>query len=93
MLVRYFLHRPVGYLGLIGSAHKAQVFLTRLAQSANGTSPDGWEALWDDRMHCPIGRSFGSKNPKVIAVSIAVELAEEWAFRPAGWRIREGSRK
>ncbi len=93
LLARHFLHQPVGYVGVIGSRHKAEIFQARLKQSANGTSPDGWEALWDERMHCPIGRSFGSKNPKAIAVSIASELLEEWAFKPPGVRrLHIGSR-
>lgn len=68
-LSSYFLKQPIGYLGLIGSEHKAQVFRTRLKNTA----------LWDEKMHCPIGAAIASKNPKVIAVSIAAELLKEWA--------------
>jgi xanthine dehydrogenase accessory factor len=76
-LVRFFLDRSVGYLGLIGSEHKAAVFQARL--KAEG---ERFQELWDEKMHCPIGRPLGSKNPKVIAVAVASELLEDWALKP-----------
>lgn len=90
LLTRFFLRQPVGYLGLIGSAHKAKVFLSRLKDGDTALPSERWESLWDEKMHCPIGRSFGSKNPKVIAVSIASELLEAWA---AAGRARAESPK
>lgn len=76
-LVRFFLRQPVGFLGLIGSEHKASVFQARL--KAEG--PD-YEALWEEKMHCPIGKPLPSKNPKVIAVAVAAQLLEEWGLKP-----------
>ncbi len=77
-LVSFLLPQPLGFLGLIGSEHKAAVFRARL-----GSGPDGSElqALWDEKMHCPLGIPLDSKNPKVIAVSIAAELLREWGLR------------
>jgi xanthine dehydrogenase accessory factor len=72
-LVDLFLDKPVGYLGVIGSAHKARVFRARL--------PPPRRALWDERVQCPIGRRVPSKNPKAIAVSAAAQLIEHWAYR------------
>ena len=72
-LVDVLLDKPVGYLGLIGSAHKARVFRARL--------PPPRRALWDERMRCPIGRRIPSKNPKAIAVAAAAQILEDWAFR------------
>ena len=72
-LVDLLLDKPVGFLGLIGSAHKARVFRARL--------PPPRRALWDERMHCPIGRRIPSKNPKAIAIATAAQLLQDWAYR------------
>ena len=76
-LVRILLPQPVGWLGLIGSAHKAKVFQARLAEGG-GAPQGGWEEAWGERMHCPIGLPLRSKNPKVIAVAAAAELLQDW---------------
>lgn len=76
-LVKHLLPLPLGYLGLIGSEHKAKVFLARLL---DGDPKAGWEKLWEERMHCPVGVPLRSKNPKVIAVAAAAELLEEWGL-------------
>ena len=31
-------------------------------------------------MHCPIGLSLRSKNPKVIAIAAAAELLQAWGL-------------
>ena len=72
-LVDLFLDKSIGYLGLIGSAHKARVFRARL--------PPPRRALWDERMNCPIGRRIPSKNPKAIGIAAAAQLLEIWAYR------------
>ncbi len=74
-LVDLLLQKPLGYTGLIGSDHKARTFRARL--------PPPRREAWDERMYCPVGRRVPSKNPKAIAVSIAAQLLEEWACRPA----------
>lgn len=74
-LVDALLDKPLGYLGLIGSMHKARVFRSRL--------PPPRRRSWDESMRCPIGRKIPSKNPKAIAVAIAAELLEKWAYTPA----------
>ncbi len=73
-LVDILLAKPLGYLGLIGSMHKARVFRSRL--------PPPRRALWDIKMRCPIGRKISSKNPKAIGIAVAAELLEKWACRP-----------
>lgn len=73
-LAKFFLSQPVGYLGLIGSDHKARVFQARLAQEGR------LQELWEEKMRCPIGIPLDSKVPKVIGVSIAAELLKEWAL-------------
>ncbi len=77
ILAAHFLAQPLGYLGLIGSEHKADVFRARLK-----SRPGGEELLksWDERMHCPMGIPLKSKDPKVIAVSVAAELLKEWGL-------------
>ena len=72
-LIDILLDKPLGYLGLIGSAHKARVFRSRL--------PPPRRALWDERMNCPIGRRIPSKNPKAIGIAAAAQLLEIWAYR------------
>ena len=72
-LVDILLDKPLGYLGLIGSMHKARVFRSRL--------PPPRRPSWDAAMRCPIGRKIPSKNPKAIAVAVAAELLEKWAYR------------
>ncbi len=74
-LVDLLLDKPIGYLGLIGSMHKARVFRSRL--------PPPRRALWDAAMRCPIGRKIPSKNPKAIGIAVAAELLEKWAYQRA----------
>lgn len=76
-LVRHLLPLSLGYLGLIGSEHKAKVFQARLM---DGDPEGGWEKLWEERMRCPVGLPLRSKNPKVIAVAAAAELLQEWGL-------------
>lgn len=78
-LVRELLKRPLGYLGLIGSEHKARVFQARLANEAG--SLEAVERLWEERVRCPMGERLATKNPKAIAVSIALELLKDWGAR------------
>ena len=82
-LTKFFLPRGVGYLGLIGSEHKAAVFQTRLKSEPE----DAWQDYWDEKMHCPIGISLGSKNPKVIAVAVAAELMRDWGVKTSVKRV------
>lgn len=70
-LVKVLLPTAVGYLGLIGSEHKADVFLARCPELQDA---------WDAKMHCPIGLPLKSKDPAVIAVAVAAELLQEWAL-------------
>ncbi|MDE2490741.1 MAG: xanthine dehydrogenase accessory protein XdhC [Elusimicrobia bacterium] len=74
-LVGLLLDKPLGFLGLIGSEHKARVFRARL--------PEAVRPLWDRRVRCPIGRRVPSKSPKAVAIAIAASLIEDWAFRRA----------
>ncbi|MEK7287316.1 MAG: XdhC family protein, partial [Elusimicrobiota bacterium] len=76
-LAQFFLGRPVGYLGLIGSEHKARIFQARLACAAQG---EELQKLWDEKMKCPIGIPLKSKHVKIIAVAIVVEMLEAWGL-------------
>lgn len=82
-LIRHLLPRPPGYLGLIGSEHKARVFQARLRDAGD---PD-LERAFEERVRCPIGLPLPGKNPKVIAVAIAAELLQEWARKAAGVKV------
>ncbi len=83
-LVDLFLDKSIGYLGLIGSAHKARVFRARL--------PPPRRALWDERMNCPIGRRIPSKNPRAIGIAAAAQLLEVWAYRKASAALEAAER-
>jgi len=74
-LVDLLLDKPVGFLGVIGSAHKARVFRARL--------PAPRRALWDERVQCPIGRRVPSKSPRAIGIGVAAALLQDWAYRRA----------
>ncbi|MBI3564636.1 MAG: XdhC family protein [Elusimicrobia bacterium] len=74
-LIDALLDKPVGFLGVIGSEHKARVFRARL--------PAPRRALWDERVQCPIGRKLPSKRPKAIAVGVAASLLEHFVYRRA----------
>jgi len=74
-LVDLLLDKPLGFLGLIGSEHKARTFRARL--------PPPRRKLWDERMHCPIGWKIPSKNPQAIAIATAAQLLQDWAYRRA----------
>ena len=66
-------------LELIGSEHKADIFRARLETRVDAAAA----ARFEEEVHCPIGIPIASKNPKVIAVSIAAELLKEWQAKPA----------
>lgn len=74
-LADLLLDKPLGFLGLIGSEHKARTFRARL--------PAPRRKLWDERMHCPIGWKIPSKNPKAVAIATAAQLLKDWACRRA----------
>ncbi|MEK7388766.1 MAG: xanthine dehydrogenase accessory protein XdhC [Elusimicrobiota bacterium] len=69
-LAKTLLQTKAGYLGMIGSEHKAEVFAARLG----GELAQAWEA----RMKCPVGWRLEGKNPKLIALAIAAELLRDW---------------
>ncbi|MBI4669088.1 MAG: xanthine dehydrogenase accessory protein XdhC [Elusimicrobia bacterium] len=79
-LAKFFLKQPVGYLGMIGSKTKLAHFLYCSKMGPGLKNSKQWERLWKEKMHFPIGIPIKSKNPKIIAVSIAAELLQEWAL-------------
>ncbi len=90
-LARHFLDRPVGYLGVIGSRHKARVFRARLGADPDPVMAERLTRSWDETVHCPMGRPVPSKSPKAIAIAIASELLDVWAFgRVARATSRDG---
>ncbi|MFH2201547.1 MAG: xanthine dehydrogenase accessory protein XdhC [Elusimicrobiota bacterium] len=86
-LVKQFLPLPTGYLGMIGSDHKATVFQTRLAQEKKDPETPRWIELWDEKMHCPIGLEISGKDPKIIAISIAAEVLQKWGGKVCRERV------
>jgi xanthine dehydrogenase accessory factor len=79
-LLEQLLTRPeaqrLGYLGLIGSLRKIEMFKQRLG--ARGVAPAAFE-----RLHAPIGLDIGAETPEEIAVSIVAELISARAKKRA----------
>jgi xanthine dehydrogenase accessory factor len=66
--------RELGYLGLIGSRRKIELFKQRLIAR-------GIEAARFDKLHAPIGVDIGAETPEEIAVAIVAELIQARAAR------------
>jgi xanthine dehydrogenase accessory factor len=73
-LLEALIDRPLGYLGLIGSRRKIEMFKKRL--EAKGVDPARFE-----RLHAPIGLDIGADTPEEIAVAIVGELIQVRAAR------------
>jgi xanthine dehydrogenase accessory factor len=65
--LRFALHSPAKYIGLMGSARKVKLFLETLEK-------EGLHADQFKRIHSPVGIEIGSETPEEIAVSIAAQL-------------------
>ena len=75
-LVEALIGYDLGYLGLIGSRRKIEMFKQRLA--ARGVDGARFE-----RLHAPIGLDIGAETPEEIAVAIVAELIQARAARRA----------
>ncbi|HSP05529.1 MAG TPA: XdhC family protein, partial [Acidobacteriota bacterium] len=69
LLVRRYLDRPRGYLGLIGSGPKVRQFKRELLEA--GVAEQSLEGLY-----APIGIPIGGKDPSEVAVSILAEVIQ-----------------
>jgi len=67
VLQRALAERNFPFIGVIGSAAKAEVL--RREMIAAGLAPDRAE-----QFHCPVGLTFGTNSPPEIALSIAAQL-------------------
>jgi xanthine dehydrogenase accessory factor len=70
VLQRALAERNFPYVGVIGSAAKAEVLRREMIA-------DGLPAARAQQFHCPIGLPFGSNDPREIALSIAAQLLSE----------------
>jgi xanthine dehydrogenase accessory factor len=66
--------REPGYLGLIGSRRKVELFRQRLTAR-------GVDAARFARVHAPIGLDIGAETPAEIAVAILAQLVQQRAAR------------
>lgn len=69
-LLRFFIKKNLGYLGMIGSQRK--ILVTRKMMTQEGVASE--EEL--DSVNMPIGLNIGSETPYEIAVSILGKLIE-----------------
>ena len=70
VLQRALAERNFPFIGVIGSAAKAEVL--RREMIAAGLAPERAK-----QFHCPVGLSFGTNHPHEIALSIAAQLVAE----------------
>ncbi|MCE9615728.1 MAG: XdhC family protein [Lentisphaerae bacterium] len=69
-VLRALIHKPVRYLGMLGSLAKVRTVMRDLAA-------EGLPKALLDRVHAPLGVPIGSRTPEEIAVSITAELIRE----------------
>jgi xanthine dehydrogenase accessory factor len=67
LILRRLLARPVAYVGLIASRHRARLVQADLQQS--GLPP----ALWA-KVHAPAGLDLGARSPEEIALAVVAEM-------------------
>jgi xanthine dehydrogenase accessory factor len=67
LALRQVLTRPVAYVGLIASRHRARLVHADMRQS--GLSP----ALWA-KVHAPAGLDLGARTPEEIALAVVAEM-------------------
>ena len=65
--LRFALHTPAKYIGLLGSRRKTKLLYEALERE--GIDPGNFE-----RVYAPVGIEIGSETPEEIAISIAAEL-------------------
>ena len=70
VLQRALTERKFPYVGVIGSDAKAKVLRKELVAA-------GVPAKRAGQFHCPVGLSFGSNDPREIALSIVAQLLSE----------------
>ena len=70
VLRRALMERNFPYVGVIGSAAKAEILRSELI--AEGVPPGR-----ASEFHCPVGLDFGTNHPHEIAISIAAQLLSE----------------
>jgi xanthine dehydrogenase accessory factor len=70
VLQRALAERNFPFVGVIGSAAKAEVLRREMVA-------DGLPTERAKQFHCPVGLSFGSNDPREIALSIAAQLLTE----------------
>ena len=70
ILQRVLAERKLPFVGVIGSAAKAEVL--RREMVADGLPPDRAK-----QFYCPVGLEFGTNHPHEIALSIAAQLLTE----------------
>lgn len=73
-ILEQLIGRELGYLGLIGSRRKIEMFKQRL--EARGVDPARFA-----RLRAPIGLDIGAETPEEIAVAIVAELIQVRAAR------------
>ena len=70
VLRRALMERNFPFVGVIGSAAKAEILRSELI--AEGVPPGR-----ASEFHCPVGLDFGTNHPHEIAISIAAQLLSE----------------
>lgn len=72
-VLRAWIHRPMVYLGMIGSQRKARLVRAEL-ESKKYIDTSDW-----GRIHCPVGLKIHARTVNEIAISIVAQLIEKRA--------------
>lgn len=76
LILRRLLERPVSYVGLIASRHRARLVQADLQQSS--LSPARWA-----KVHAPAGLDLGARTPEEIALAVVAEMLAQRRQRSA----------
>ncbi|WP_237152910.1 XdhC family protein [Oryzibacter oryziterrae] len=66
-ILKWAVHTPAGYIGMIGSKRKVVTVFNTL--TADGVAPDRF-----DRVRAPVGLDIGADTPEEIAFSVVSEM-------------------
>lgn len=69
--LRQLAGTPIGYVGLLGPAHRRDRLLSDLGETT--------AAPLRPRLHAPVGLDLGARSPETIALSIVAEVQKHFA--------------
>lgn len=83
LVLRNWIHRPFGFLGMIGSRRKARLIFSQFLEENIATQ----EQL--ERVACPVGLEIQAHSVQEIAVSIMAQMVQQRAEKVFGGMGRD----